>query len=188
MSFIFSEHIYIKLKKDFIFFWVRWEVNWAASEPIDWNLYAAHFRGLWLTCVTLSHLSDERLRPGRLVGMPGWLDAGCLDASMLIIIPPPILALKCQVSHFGPLNWNVLAGNSWTRAQFFVATKWHESAFKCPSSCYTVERAARILLGNILPQSPTLEHGIYDSWMVGVVCNRVVYIHIGMGQRKCPAC
>lgn len=35
---------------------------------------------------------------------------------------------------------------------------------------------------------PTLEHGIYDSWMVGVVCNRVVYIHIGMGQRKCPAC
>nr|DAA03951.1 TPA_inf: HDC12885 [Drosophila melanogaster] len=36
-----------------------------------------------------------------------WLgcpDDWMLDASMLIIIPPPILALKCQVSHFGPLN------------------------------------------------------------------------------------
>jgi len=134
---------------------VKWAVNWAASGPIEWNLYAAHFRGLWLTCVTLSHLSDERLRPA---GMMGFLDG------WLLIIPPPILALKCQVSHFGPLSWNVLADNSRTRAQFFVATKWHEAAFKCPSSCYTVERAARILLGNILPQKPNSR--TWDLWQL----------------------
>lgn len=92
------------------------------------------------------------------------------------------LTLGCSIEMF----WRVIRGRGPSSLWQLNDTSLHSNAHQV----VTQSSGQRVSFWAISCRKscPTLEHGIYDSWMVGVVCNRVVYIHIGMGQRKCPAC